>query len=79
MAKAFIMITAEPSETQRIGERLRNMRGAVVYEVLGPFDFIVDMEADSPEDLTSTLRNNVRSITGVSATLTCTVIEDKDK
>ncbi len=79
MAKAFIMITAEPSETQRIGERLRNMRGAVVYEVLGPFDFIVDMEADSPEDLTSTLRNNVRSISGVSATLTCTVIEDKDK
>ena len=79
MAKAFIMITAEPSETQRIGERLRNMRGAVVYEVLGPFDFIVDMEADSPEDLTSTLRNNVRSIAGVSATLTCTVIEDKDK
>ena len=79
MAKAFIMITAEPSETQRIGERPRNMRGAVVYEVLGPFDFIVDMEADSPEDLTSTLRNNVRSIPGVIATLTCTVIEDKDK
>ena len=79
MAKAFIMITAEPSETQRIGERLRNMRGAVVYEVLGPFDFIVDMEADTPEDLTSILRNNVRSISGVSATLTCTVIEDKDK
>ncbi|MQG77318.1 MAG: Lrp/AsnC family transcriptional regulator [SAR202 cluster bacterium] len=79
MAKAFIMITAEPSETQRIGERLRNMRGAVVYEVLGPFDFIVDMEADTPEDLTSVLRNNVRSISGVSATLTCTVIEDKDK
>ena len=79
MAKAFIMITAEPSETQRIGKRLRNMRGAVVYEVLGPFDFIVDMEADTPEDLTSVLRNNVRSISGVSATLTCTVIEDKDK
>ena len=79
MAKAFIMITAEPAETQRSGERLRNMRGAVVYEVLGPFDFIVDMEADTPEDLTSVLRNNVRSISGVSATLTCTVIEDKDK
>ena len=79
MAKAFIMITAEPSETQRIGKRLRNMRGAVVYEVLGPFDFIVDMEADTPEDLTSILSNNVRSISGVSATLTCTVIEDKDK
>ena len=79
MAKAFIMITAEPSETQRIGERLRNMRGAVVYEVLGPFDFIVDLQADTSEELTSALRGDIRSIPGVSATLTCTVIEDKDK
>ena len=75
MAKAFIMITAEPADTQKIGERLRNMRGVVVYEVLGPFDFIVDLEADTPEDLTAALRNNIRSIAGVSATLTCSVLE----
>ena len=75
MAKAFIMITTEPAETRKIGERLRNVRGAVVYEVLGPFDFIVDLEADTPEDLTFALRNNIRSISGVSATLTCTVME----
>ena len=43
MAKAFIMITAEPSETEAIAARLRTMRGTVVYEVLEPFDFIVDL------------------------------------
>ena len=74
MAKAFIMITTDPTNTQKVGERLRNMRGVVVYEV-GPFDFIVDLEADTPEDLTAALRNNIRSIAGVSATLTCTVME----
>lgn len=74
MAKAFIMVNAEPTETNRIGERLRAIRGAVVYEVFGPFDFIVDLEADTPEDLAATLRNNIRSLRGVNTTLTCSVM-----
>ena len=78
MAKAFIMITAEPTATEAIGERLRNMPGTTVYEVLGPFDFIVDLQSNTSEGLTSALRGNIRSIPGVSATLTCTVIEGKD-
>lgn len=74
MAKAFIMVNAEPTETNRIGERLRAIRGAVVYEVFGPFDFIVDLEADTPEDLAATLRNSIRAVRGVSTTLTCSVM-----
>ena len=74
MAKAFIMVNTEPTETNRIGERLRTIRGAVVYEVFGPFDFIVDLEADTPEDLAATLRNNIRTVRGVTTTLTCSVM-----
>ena len=74
MAKAFIMVNTEPTETLRIGERLRAIRGAVIYEVFGPFDFIVDLEADTPEDLAGTLRANIRSLRGVTTTLTCSVI-----
>ena len=74
MAKAFIMVNTEPTETNRIGERLRGIRGAVVYEVFGPFDFIVDLEADTPEDLAATLRNNIRTVRGVTTTLTCSVM-----
>lgn len=78
MAKAFIMITAEPAETESIATRLRGMHGTIVYEVLGPFDFIVDLQADTSEELTSALRGDIRSIPGVSATLTCTVLESGD-
>lgn len=74
MAKAFIMVNTEPTETNRIGERLRTIRGAVVYEVFGPFDFIVDLEADTPEDLAAMLRNNIRTVHGVTTTLTCSVM-----
>ena len=76
MAKAFIMITAEPTATEAIAARLRSMHGTVVYEVLGPFDFIVDIQADTSEELASALRGDIRSIPGVSATLTCTVLEN---
>ena len=41
MAKAFLIITTEPSATEAIATRLCTMRGIVAYEVLGPFDFIV--------------------------------------
>ena len=74
MAKAFIMINTEPKETARIGDRLRTIRGAVVYEVFGPFDFIVDLEADTPEDLTGALRTHIRSLNGVTQTVTCAVM-----
>ncbi|MCY4624700.1 MAG: Lrp/AsnC ligand binding domain-containing protein [Chloroflexi bacterium] len=74
MAKAFIMVNTEPTETNRIAERLKAIRGAVVYEVFGPFDFIVDLEADTPEDLAATLRNSIRSLRGVNTTLTCSVM-----
>lgn len=74
MAKAFIMVNTEPTETNRIAERLKSIRGAVVYEVFGPFDFIVDLEADTPEDLAATLRNSIRSVRGVTTTLTCSVM-----
>ena len=74
MAKAFIMVNTAPTETNRIAERLKAIRGAVVYEVFGPFDFIVDLEADTPEDLAATLRNSIRSLRGVNTTLTCSVM-----
>ena len=74
MAKAFVMVNTEPTETLKIGERLRAIRGAVVYEVFGPFDFIVDLEADTPEDLAGVLRSSIRSLRGVTTTLTCSVM-----
>ena len=77
MANAFIMITTEPTKSESIGARLRSMKGAIVYEVLSPFDFIVNLEAETTEALTSTLRGDIRSIPGVSATLTCTVVDGK--
>ena len=68
---AYILINVEPAKTRPVIERLRAIQGAVVHEVLGPYDVMVDLEADTPEDITATLRNKIRSIQGITNTVTC--------
>lgn len=70
-AKAFVMVKVEPAHTRNVVDRLKEISGAVVYEVLGPYDVVLDIEADTQEDLTAVLRNSVRTQHGVVDTLTC--------
>ncbi len=70
-ANAYILITAEPAHTERVLERLNAIGGTQVREVLGPYDIVVELEADTPEDITQILRHRVRPISGVLNTVTC--------
>ena len=72
-AKAFILASCEPARTQAAVDRPRSIQGAIVYEIMRPYDFILDIEADTPENLTSVLRTKVRPIAGVTDILTCIV------
>ena len=60
-ANAYVLITCEPVRTAEIPQKLRGIRGAIVREVLGPYDFVVELEADTDEDLTAQLRHNIRT------------------
>ena len=44
---------------------------AMDREVLGPYGIIVELEDDTEEDLTAALRHKVRSISGITSTVTC--------
>ena len=70
-ANAFILVNVEPASTGSVVERLKSISGAVVHEVMGPYDFVVDIEADTQEDITSILRNQIRPLLGVTNTVTC--------
>ncbi len=50
---------------------MRRVPDALVREMLGPYDIITQLEADTDEDLTSILQNKVRPISGVTNTVTC--------
>lgn len=70
-ANAFILVNVDPTGTQDIIKKLEAIHGAVVHEVLGPYDFVVDLEADTQEDITAVLRHKIRPIKGVTNTVTC--------
>ncbi len=68
---AFILLNPEPSKTQSAIQRLRNLPGATVQEVLGPYDAVMEIEADTQEDVTAMLRHRIRPVDGVTNTVTC--------
>ena len=73
-AGAYILINTEPASTRAVLDQLQGIPGAVVYEVLGPYDVVVDLEADTQEDITAILRHKIRPIRGVTNTVTCVCI-----
>ena len=72
---AYVLINVEPTATAAVVERLLAIPGARVHEVLGPYDIVMEVEADGPEYLTHLLREKVRHVPGILATVTCTWME----
>ncbi len=70
-ANAYVLITVEPAKTEAVGKRLQAIPGALVREVFGPYDFVVELETDSEEDLTATIRHKIRPVSGITSTVTC--------
>ncbi len=70
-SNAYVLLTVEPGETRRVVEKLREIPRADVHEVLGPYDIVVELESDSQEGLTNILRTKIRTLPGVSGTVTC--------
>ncbi len=68
---AYILINVQPEGTRPVLRRLQGISGAVVKEVLGSYDFVVDLGADTAEDITAILRNQIRPIQGITNTVTC--------
>ncbi len=69
---AYILINAEPERMPEVVERLDTIPGGIVREVLGPYDVVVELEADTQEDLTGVIRHDISSIQGITGTATCT-------
>jgi hypothetical protein len=59
---AYILINAEPERIQEVVERLGTIPGGIVREVVGPYDVVVELEADTQEDITGILRHNISPI-----------------
>ena len=70
-ASAYVMLNVDPTRTGEVVERMQAISSAVVHEVLGPYDIVMELEADTNEDLTAVLRSKIRPVPGVTSTVTC--------
>ncbi len=73
-ANAYILVTIDPQRTQDVVKRLRAIPRAMVHEVLGPYDAVIELEADTQENLTTAIRK-IRPIPGITGTVTCLWME----
>lgn len=74
-AYAYILINVEPTETQAVFERLEQIPNSKARQVMGPYDIIVELQADASEYIGQVLRDKIRPIKGVSNTVTCVWLE----
>ena len=71
----YVLINVDPTRTEAVLERLSSILGARVHEVLGPYDIVVELEAEAPEYLTQIVREKIRHVQGITSTVTCTWME----
>jgi len=74
-AYAYILINVEPTETRTVFDRLKEIPNAKAREVMGPYDIIVELQADASEYIGKILREKIRPIKGIKNTVTCMWLE----
>ncbi len=69
MIKAYVLIVSNPGATRRVAEALREIPNIVeLHEVMGPYDIVVELEADSLTDVPPILSDRIRTIEGIQST-----------
>ena len=69
MVKAYVLIVTDPGRTRSVAEALGSIPTIVeIHEVMGPYDIVVEMEADSLTDIPPILSDRIRTLEGIQST-----------
>jgi DNA-binding Lrp family transcriptional regulator len=68
---AYVLINVEPERIPEVVERLGAIPGGIIREVVRPYDVVVELEADTEEDLAGVLRHKINPVPGVTNAVTC--------
>lgn len=73
--RAYVLIQTEVGKAASVASRVGEISGVVLAEdVTGPYDVIVQAEAESVDDLGKMIVSRVQLIEGITRTLTCPVV-----
>jgi DNA-binding Lrp family transcriptional regulator len=74
--RGYVLIETEVGRTQAVGDSIRNITPTLatitaVDTVTGPYDVIVQLEADDLDKLGKSITQDLQSLDGVQRTTTC--------
>ena len=73
--RAYVLIQTEVGKAASVATRVAEIPGVTLADdVTGPYDVIVQAEADSVDDLGKMVVSRVQLIEGITRTLTCPVV-----
>jgi len=78
--RGYVLIEAEVGKAKAVGEAIRSVkhdeaRVLAVDTVTGPFDVIVQLEADDLDKLGNAITEGVQKVEGVQRTTTCLAVK----
>jgi DNA-binding Lrp family transcriptional regulator len=77
MITVFVLIAARPGVTTDVIAQLRNISGVKrVYEVMGPYDILLEIEVASIGDIPLVLGADIRTIKGIQSTTSLVALPD---
>lgn len=69
MVKAYVLIVTSPGATRRVAVALRGLPNiSEVHEVMGPYDVVAELEAESLTDIPPILSGTIRTMDGIQST-----------
>ncbi len=78
MVKAYVLIVTAPEATHRIAELVRAIPHiSEVYEVMGPYDIVAEIETESLADVPAILADQIRALDGIQSTTSLVAFPDR--
>lgn len=75
MVQAYVLIQTEVGKAAQVAVEVAKISGVIsADDVTGPYDVIVQAEADTVDDLGKMVVSNVQHVEGITRTLTCPVV-----
>ena len=73
--KAYVLIQTEVGKSAQVSAQVAVLDGVIsALDVTGPYDVIVQVEADSMDDLGKLVAARVQLTEGITRTLTCPIV-----
>ncbi|OLT26784.1 AsnC family transcriptional regulator [Nocardiopsis sp. CNR-923] len=75
MVQAYILIQTEVGRAAEVAGRIREIEGVdEAHDVTGPYDVIVQAQADDVDSLGALVVARIQRLDGIARTLTCPIV-----